>query len=63
MKDILEPEKRSKAIRADAQDLLRKDGFNELQREKKNTLLHIALEVAREPALVQKRSNYSKDTE
>ena len=53
MKDILEPEKTFKGLSSEqSEERLRKEGFNELQREKKNTILHIALEVAREPMFV-----------
>jgi Ca2+-transporting ATPase len=53
MKEIIEPEKTFLGLSsAQAEEKLRTDGYNELQREKKNTLLHIALEVAREPMFI-----------
>jgi P-type Ca2+ transporter type 2C len=53
MKDILEPEKTFLGLSSsEAQERLKTQGYNELLREKKNTLLHIALEVAKEPMFI-----------
>jgi Ca2+-transporting ATPase len=53
MKDIPEPEKAFSSLSSsEALEKLKKEGFNEIPRERKHTLLHIALEVAREPMFI-----------